>query len=144
DDLPERDPTSYEIYGTNDAISSTDNSTGLAENWTLISAGALSLPTARLANGTLISFANSTSYASYKIVFPTVRNAATANGVQVADIQLYQTAGGPGAAIQSPADQALAVHLFTQGGNGKNSPWSERVAALYSVETPADASNFRV
>jgi hypothetical protein len=36
------------------------------------------------------------------------------------------------------------VHADTQSGNEGISPWSERVAALYSVETPANASNLRV
>ncbi len=144
-DAPDRDPASYEIYGTNSPITSTDNSTGLAENWTLISSGTLSLPAARLTDGPLVSFANSTSYTSYKILFPTVKNAGGANSMQVADIRLYQTSGGTGAQIQSATDLALAVHVGTQpGGNVRTSVWSERASALYSVETPADASNFRV
>lgn len=143
-DAAERDPASYEIYGTNSAIASTDNSTGLAENWTLISSGTLSLPETRLTDGPLVSFANSTSYTSYKILFPTVKNAAAANSMQVANIRLYPTSGGTGTQIQSSADGALAVHVFTQSGNVGASPWSERVTALYSVETPANASNLRV
>ena len=144
DDLPERDPASYEIYGTNSAIGSTDNSTGLAENWTLISAGSFSLSTARLADGPLISFANSTAYASYKIVFPTVRNSATANAMQVADIRLYRTSDATGGQIETAADLALAVHVVAPGGNAGTSPWSERVEAQYSIETPANAANLRV
>jgi hypothetical protein len=143
-DAVERDPASYEIYGTNSPILSTDNSTGLAENWTLISSGTLSLPDTRLTNGSLVSFANSTSYTSYKILFPTVKNAGSANSMQVADIRLYQTSGGTGTQIQSSADRALAMHVFTQSGNEGTTPWSERVAGLFSVEAPANASNFRV
>lgn len=142
-DAADRDPGSYEIYGTNSPISSIDNSTGLAENWTLISSGTLSLPSARLTDGPLVSFANSTSYTSYKILFPTVKNPAAANSMQIADIRLYQTTGGTGPQIQSVSDRALAVHVGTQGNVGA-SPWSEKVVALYSVETPANASNFRL
>lgn len=35
-DEPARDPASWRLYGTNDPISSLDNSAGDAENWTLI------------------------------------------------------------------------------------------------------------
>jgi hypothetical protein len=35
-DAPERDPIAYQLFGTNDGITSVDNSTGLAENWTLM------------------------------------------------------------------------------------------------------------
>jgi hypothetical protein len=143
-DAVERDPTSYEIWGTNSLISSADNSTGLAENWTLISSGTLSLPDSRGADGPLVSFANSTSYTSYKILFPTVKNTAAANSMQIADIRLYQTSGGTGTQIQSSADGVRAVHVGTQSGNTGTSPWSERIVALYSVETPASASNLRV
>lgn len=143
-DAPERDPASYEIYGTNGPITSTDNSTGLAENWTLISAGTLSLPATRLTDGPVISFANATSYTSYKVLFPTVKNAGAANSMQVADIRLYQTGDGAGTQIQSAAARALAVHVGAQGGNVRTSVWSEQVAALFSVETPANASNLRV
>jgi hypothetical protein len=65
----------------------------------------------------LVGFANSTSYTSYKIVMPTVRNTTAANGMQVADIRLYRTSVGTGTQIQSTADLALAVHVVALGGN---------------------------
>src|SRR5690606_13730767 len=34
-----RDPTAWSLYGTNDPITSTNNSTGSKENWTLIDSG---------------------------------------------------------------------------------------------------------
>jgi hypothetical protein len=144
DDAPERDPASYEIYGTNDQILSTDNSTGLAENWTLISAGTLQLPTTRLIDGRAVNFPNSTSYTSYKIIFPTVRDTAVADSMQVANVRLYQDSEGTGTQIQSAADRVLAVHVGPQGDTVRTSQWSERVTAFYSVETPANASNLRV
>ena len=42
-DNPSRDPTSYALYGTNDAIVSADNSNGDKENWALIASGNLAL-----------------------------------------------------------------------------------------------------
>lgn len=88
-DAPGRDPATYEIYGTNAAIASTDNSQGTGETWTLISSGNLNLPERRLAPGSVVTFANTTSYTSYKVVFPTVKDAAGSNSMQIADFQLF-------------------------------------------------------
>lgn len=144
DDHSERDPASYEIYGTNDSISSGNNSTGLAENWTLISSGSLSLPEARETDGPLVSFANSTSYSAYKIVLPTVKDSSEANSMQFADISLYQTSNGTEAAIQSSNDLAIAIHVVLPEDMVATSKWSEQVVGVYSVETPANASNLRI
>jgi len=88
-DAPIRDPASYEIYGTNSAITSEANGQGTAEAWTLIASGALALPEARFTAGDMITFANTTAYTSYKIVFPTVKDAAAANSMQVGGLQLF-------------------------------------------------------
>ena len=88
-DAPDRDPTSYELYGTNDPVTSEQNSNSNGtETWTLISSGTLDLPTARFS--TISVDVNSpTLYNSYRLIFPTVRNAAAANSMQIADIQFY-------------------------------------------------------
>jgi autotransporter-associated beta strand protein len=92
-DAPERDPASYELYGTNEPIASTDNSDGLGEAWTLITSGALNLPEERLASVTVDVGATDT-YASYKVVFPSLRNAENANSMQVAGLQFFEAARG--------------------------------------------------
>ena len=92
-DAPERDPASYELYGTNQAIVSTDNSDGLGESWTLISSGSLNLPEDRQASATVEVGATYT-YASYKVVFPTLRDAGAANSMQVAGLQFFEAARG--------------------------------------------------
>ena len=92
-DAPERDPASYELYGTNQAIVSTDNSDGLGESWTLISSGSLNLPEDRQASATVEVGATDT-YASYKVVFPTLRDAGAANSMQVAGLQFFEAARG--------------------------------------------------
>lgn len=144
EDGPTGDPASYEIYGTNSSILSTDNSMGTAENWFLISTGAFPLPNTRLTDSRPVSFDNSTAYTSYKIIFPTVVNAAAANGMQVANVRLYENVDGTGPQVQSPEDRVLAVHAGAQGESLGISPWSGPVTAVYSVETPASASNLRV
>lgn len=94
-DATERDPTSFEIWGTNSAILSADNSTGLAEPWSFIGEGLLAPPTARGAVSPSVNFTNSTAYSSYKVIFPTVRNAA-GNSMQVGEIELFTGTNGTG------------------------------------------------
>jgi hypothetical protein len=90
-DSPERDPATYEVWGTNDTnqndISPALNPTTWQNFWTLISSGAVPAFAYRGAEQQ-IDFANSTQYTSYLVDFPTVANAGTANSMQVADIQL--------------------------------------------------------
>jgi len=88
-DSPERDPASWVLYGTNDLITSADNSQGLEENWVLIDSGALALSDDRYALSGIIGVSNDTAYASYKMLFPTVKDAGAANSMQIAEIQFY-------------------------------------------------------
>jgi hypothetical protein len=105
-DAPERDPASYLIEG------------GLSDAgpWTIISQGALDLPTGRNPGGLppagipidpavhfnqQVSFTNSAAYTSYRVTFPTLRNAGTANSMQIAEVELL------GVAIPEPSTMAL-------------------------------------
>ena len=45
-------------------------------------------------NSFTASFSNTDAYTSYMILFPTIKNAATANGMQVAEVELFQGATG--------------------------------------------------
>jgi hypothetical protein len=93
-DVPARDPQTYEIYGTNSAISSADNSDGTAESWTLIGSGTINLPAERNTLGPEIALTNSTPYLSYKLVFPTTGNVAggaaggSGNSLQIGELLL--------------------------------------------------------
>lgn len=109
-DAVERDPASYELYGTNDPITSEDNSNSNGtEVWTLLSSGPLALP-GTLPNGggddfrgveSLVPVNSTAEYTSYRLIFPTVKNAAMANSMQIADIQFYTV----------PEPSALALGL---------------------------------
>jgi hypothetical protein len=120
-DAPGRDPATYEIYGTNSPISSTDNSQGTAESWTLISSGNLNLPERRLTAGETVTFANSTSYTSYKIIFPTVKDAAGSNSMQIADLQLFDSSVAANADFNSDGVVDGADFLIWQRGFGTGS-----------------------
>jgi hypothetical protein len=92
-DVQERDPSDYSIYGTNDLILSLDNSEGTAENWTLITNGTMALPVDRNTDGPLYTFANSTAYTSYKVIFNENKGPDTgANSIQFSEIQLFTNA----------------------------------------------------
>ncbi len=104
-DAMDRDPASYAVYGTNAAL----NGGGMAlSQFTLISTGALNLPISRnaggtavldAANSTTVTFANSTPYLNYLVIFPTVRTETSANSMQVAEIQLFTAVPEPGTAM---------------------------------------------
>jgi hypothetical protein len=103
-DATNRDPASYELYGTNDPIQSMDNTNGLGgENWTPISSGALSLPLTRQDSTTFVPINAGAAYTSYKLIFPTLRNAPATNSMQIADVQFYTEV------IPEPATFALVA-----------------------------------
>jgi len=121
-DAVERDPTSFQLWGTNDAILATDDSEGeTGETWSLISEGPLALPgvlpngggdDARNTLAPVVTFAgNSTSYASYRISFPTVKNTAAANSMQVSEIRLFTSPDGSGDSILDANDDVKAWRL---------------------------------
>jgi hypothetical protein len=112
-DVADRDPAPYQLWGTNDPIQSPDNTSGTGgEVWTLISSGPLSLPgDVTLDDGrgqtSVVPINASAAYQSYKIVFPTVKNAAGANSMQIANVQLF--------AVPEPATAALAIASLIVG-----------------------------
>src|SRR5690606_30240212 len=97
-DATERDPAEWVLWGTNQAIVSTDNSRGNLEDWTIIASGSFtgpnSLPLARNTLGPVISFTNTTSYTSYRMIFPDVRDAGDANSMQFNEIQFFADVSG--------------------------------------------------
>ena len=91
-----RDPATYQMYGTNTAIAPNAGPYPLS-NFSLISSGSLALPITRNlggvnplldANSQTVAFDNTVSYASYLVVFPTVKDEVAVNSMQVAEIQL--------------------------------------------------------
>jgi len=94
-DAEPRDPSSYEIWGTNDAITG-DGPFSLSA-FTLISAGDIALPSSRNVGGdapllrensATINFVNAEFFTSYLIVFPDVKDKTAANSMQIGEAQL--------------------------------------------------------
>lgn len=107
-DASGRDPATWELYGTDDPIASADNSTGLAENWTLIDSGAVALPEDRLTLGPVVTVANMSLYSSYRMVYPELKGASL---MQVADVAFYPLPDGSGLNWLAPSDPILAIHV---------------------------------
>ena len=99
-DADARDPASYELYGSSDGGTS----------FSSLATGTLSLPTTRFAAGGLVNLSLSSSYSTYRLIFPTVRNAGSANSMQLAELILYGVANS--APVLSGASSTLA---FTEG-----------------------------
>ena len=108
-DAPERDPLTYQLYGTNAAIASTDNSGGSAEPWTLISQGSLALPDTRQQFAPAVNVSNTTAYTSYKMIFPTIKNAGATNSMQLAEARFFGGDNGTGDEILAADNRIFAV-----------------------------------
>ncbi|HEX6963613.1 MAG TPA: PQQ-dependent sugar dehydrogenase, partial [Lacipirellula sp.] len=126
-DAADRDPTGWQLFGTNEAVNSAAHSDGTAESWTPIGSGTLNLPLVRDTLGPVVNVANNTAYNSYKMIFTGVRNAGAANSMQIAEVQFF----GDGAAGTAPemrleAGDTGALLLSLTGtdgpGNAANNP----------------------
>ena len=120
-DAVERDPASFILYGTNEAIASADNSMGLDEEWTEIASGDISLPDDRNTAGTVVNVDNATEYTSYKLVFPTVKG--NGNSMQIAEIQLHTAADAGGDAIIAAGDAVLGIHTPAPSPDADEDGW---------------------
>lgn len=78
-DAPERDPTNYEIFGSNDGT-----------NFTSIATGTIPCVSTRFFSRTF-SFANTNSYTYYRLNFTGTCGASSIN--QIADVQLFESIG---------------------------------------------------
>jgi hypothetical protein len=99
-DAPPRDPNAYVIYGTNDAITSGQNSDGSAENWVRIQGGTLNPPQGRGVAYDSEAVTNSTAFTSYR--FDVVGNGGDGL-MQFAEIQF------DGTFIPEPSSAMLAM-----------------------------------
>ncbi|MGI8602430.1 MAG: PEP-CTERM sorting domain-containing protein [Verrucomicrobiales bacterium] len=119
-DAVERDPASFDLYGTNVALSA--NGPYNLSDFTIIDSDALSLPDERditldtLAIGQFggsteitIPLAGSTGYSSYMLIFPTVKNSGAANSMQISELQFE------GRPIPEPASAGLILGALGLG-----------------------------
>ena len=74
--------------------------------WTLIASGNTGLSTTRFATAPDVTFPNSTPYRSYRLLFPTVRNSATANSMQIGEVAFLDAGNND---VTAPGDSVLGV-----------------------------------
>ncbi len=121
-DAQERDPASYVLFGTTSAITSTNNSNGLNENWTLIGNGTLSLPTDRETYGDAVNVALPGSFTSYWMVFPNLRDEWAANSMQISEVQLWDAENGTGSVISVDTGSVIATGWNSDFPGGEGAP----------------------
>jgi len=119
-DAIERDPASWILYGTTESIVSTNNSNGIAENWTFIDSGTVALPWTRETNGPIVLVNNSTAYTSYRMTFPSLRNGVF--DMQFSGVAFYSTTNGTGGTILSTSDAVIAVQTAPASKYNSNVP----------------------
>jgi hypothetical protein len=85
-DSPERDPATYQVYGFPTRITQTSGTLAVG-NGTLLANGTVTLPADRSSGPVQVDFNNSTAYASYLVVFPTVKNSPSTNLTQISEVQ---------------------------------------------------------
>ena len=108
-DADVRDPASYSLYGTNSPIVSANHGFGDGEPWTLIESGGLSLPATRQTAGSAVDVSGAVPYSSYRMVFNTVKNATSANSMQIGEVQFkISGTGGTGSTLLSALDSIRA------------------------------------
>ena len=116
-DAAGRDPAVWELYGTNDPITSADNTAGMAENWTLIASGTLELPAERLTVGPVVSFDSFAVYSSFKMVFPKTKSDSL---FQIADVAFYPLRDAQGMNLLSATDPIIAIEMGWQSSYPAN------------------------
>jgi hypothetical protein len=84
-DAVERDPVFFQVFGSNEGIEGPYEL--IAEGDVVDFAGAEAWPRFTM-NATEISFENTVAYTHYQILFTTVRDAGSANSMQIAEIEL--------------------------------------------------------
>ncbi len=101
-DFSERDPLTYQVYGFATAVTARSGTLNVAANGTLLGSGTLTLPATRYAGPHTVTFTNSTPYASYLVVFPTVKNSPSTTMMQIAEVQFGYN-GVPAFALSASA-----------------------------------------
>ena len=138
----ERDPTTIEVYGTNDPILSVDNSLGQAESWTLLASENLALSDNRFTVSEVISLNVTVAYTSYKVIFGDTKGVG--NSMQIADVNFYQSLDASGSSFLVPGSPILAIQQQEADfeNSESSSPEFEGVENLLDGSTATKYLNF--
>jgi len=92
-DAAERDPISFELYGSNESI---DGPYELIADGNVVDFADPNNAWPRFTkNETAIMFDNDVAYAHYQIMFPAVRDPGSANSMQIAEVELLGSIAAP-------------------------------------------------
>ena len=119
-DAPERDPASYKIEGSKDGTT-----------FAVVSQGPVPLFSGRFVRQ-VIHFDNTAAYTSYRVTFPTVVNAATANSMQIAEVELLGTV----VAAPVAAAEGLRPDVVLQHTDGSVAFWTMRGTEIADAIVP--------
>ena len=114
-DAVERDPVQYELSGSNDSI---DGPYTLIAKGPIVDFAGATAWTRRTKTTTPIEFANDIAYAHYQVMFPTVRTPASANSMQIAEVELLMRlykANTPFPADRAVYEDTWATMTWTAG-----------------------------
>lgn len=122
-DSPERDPASFSLYGSNDT----------SGGWTLITSQLIALPNNRLAVSPVYPINNTEAYVYYNITFPIVKDAFTANSMQIAEITLLYDENDPTSSVDlgSTLPWTTFPSVYCCGGSG--APFPADIASTVSM-----------
>ena len=113
-DFVERDPVNYRVYGFATEVTARSGTLSTTSG-TLLGSGTLTLPSTRRSGPQTVSFTNSTAYASYLVVFLTVKNSPTTTMTQISEVQFLDTKLSPVLAA-TPTSSAVTAATATLGG----------------------------
>ncbi|MFH1716026.1 MAG: LamG-like jellyroll fold domain-containing protein [Planctomycetota bacterium] len=125
-DSPNRDPVSFELSGSNESLDGPYELIAAGDVADFAQADAWPRFTK---NATAISFANEIAYKYYQVMFPTVRDAGSANSMQIAEVELL--------------GEVAFVNILANGGleDGVADPWGTYGdASLEVVQELVDAA----
>jgi hypothetical protein len=135
----ERDPLDYKLEGSSDGTT-----------FSVISSGALNLPDQRNAGGIAtdpltqavqeVLFPNSAAYTTYRLTFSTVRNANTANSMQIAEVELLGSAGSSGPTLSVAKASGSVTITSSQAGTLQSTTQLNGAATVWTDEGPINGS----
>jgi len=116
-DEPPRDPIAFELSGSNESIDGPYELIAVGDIVDFAQADAW--PRFRM-NATPISFDNTVAYAHYQVLFPAVRDAGSANSMQIAEVELIGLPAPAGPVAQWTLDDGAGTIAADSSGNGND------------------------
>jgi hypothetical protein len=138
-DATERDPIDFKLEGSNDGTTFTTVASGPLALPLTRNASALALDPLALANQE-VSFANAAGYSTYRLTFAHVRSDATANSVQIGEVELLGAAGSGSASLSIARNGDGTITITSSGPGTLESTTSLTPPITWTNEGPINGS----